>query len=63
MSILLSDFEYLIQNNVRPLDKSLGFHSQCAQTLAEGPSSMRQMCQKVLLCRHFGGLSPLDFGH
>ena len=63
MSVLLLNFEYFIQKNVWPLGKSLDLDSQCAQTLVDSPNSWCQKYQKVLLCRYFEGLSPLNFGY
>ena len=47
MSVLLLNFDFFIEKNVQPLNKSLGFHSRCAQTLTKRPNSWHQKCYHV----------------
>ena len=56
MNIFLLDFEYFIEKKLASkLEFGIPFFV-CA-------NSCRQKCQKVLLYRHFRGLSSLHFGH
>jgi hypothetical protein len=48
--------DFLMKNNRRPLDHSLGFHSRPTQTSFESPSPSS-------MSNHFKLRRPLDFGH
>ena len=63
ITIFLSNSQYFIEKkfvlSTRVWVSILGG----PKLLPRGQTLWCQKCQKVLPCRHFGGLSPLEFGH
>ena len=62
MSVLLLDFEYFILKKFDLLAR-VWVSLDVPKLLLRGQILEAKSTKKVLPCRHFRGLSPLEFGH